>query len=203
VLLESGASVSATDNAGGTPLFDACYNRHSDVVELLLSNGSNVNAVDLNGFSPLHIAASIGSFEVAQILVESGADINLKNQKCLAPIIYSIHKKHLQVSRYLLIKGAEIGEEGQDPKDIAAQYSFDFDFILPLLKERFEKRKRKEKRTFYLFVCFDEYFCVCRDAERSRSSTGEEMDEEQKRLWKTGVQLFNSKGKKGKNSKEI
>ncbi len=57
-LLQSGADVNATDDAGYTPLMYACSKKAPAVVELLLNNGANARAVTPQGYTALYMAVA-------------------------------------------------------------------------------------------------------------------------------------------------
>jgi hypothetical protein len=55
-----GANVNAVDNAGWTPLHEACNHGNAEIVDLLLAAGANVNARGLDNDTPLHDACVNG-----------------------------------------------------------------------------------------------------------------------------------------------
>jgi hypothetical protein len=55
---------------GWTPLHDAAYNGHVEIVRLLLQNGAELNARSNEGSTPLHIAARHGNIDIFHLLVE-------------------------------------------------------------------------------------------------------------------------------------
>lgn len=46
---------------GATPLYEACRNDHSDIVEFLLSQSADANRAGKDGLLPLHVAARRGN----------------------------------------------------------------------------------------------------------------------------------------------
>ena len=55
-----------------TPLHEAVYHRHHDLVVLLLAAGANPNAQNASGYTALHMAAPHP--QMVQTLVNAGAD---------------------------------------------------------------------------------------------------------------------------------
>lgn len=66
----SGSAVKAIDaenNMNQTPLYQACYWDHADVVQLLLDKGADYNNHCCDGWTPLHAAAVWGQAERRQV----------------------------------------------------------------------------------------------------------------------------------------
>ncbi|XP_067825203.1 tonsoku-like protein isoform X2 [Heptranchias perlo] len=77
-----GHPLNVRDNAGWTPLHEACNHGHLEVVRLLLDSGANVNNPDdalCCGISPLHDALSCGKLEVAKLLIRRRASLTVRD----------------------------------------------------------------------------------------------------------------------------
>lgn len=94
VLLEAGASTSASNHAGQTPLHLVAMSGstatihapwRTKVARELLSRGAEVNARDSHDQTPLHRAAFGGNVEVAQVLVQAGADTTARDRVGASP----------------------------------------------------------------------------------------------------------------------
>uniref|UniRef100_A0A1X7VV49 BRCT domain-containing protein n=1 Tax=Amphimedon queenslandica TaxID=400682 RepID=A0A1X7VV49_AMPQE len=85
-LLEGGADPNVTDNAGWTPLHEACNHGYEDIVELLISYGSLLNVPADNNDTPLHDAVMNNHTRIATILVENGANTSLRNSEGYTPL---------------------------------------------------------------------------------------------------------------------
>ena len=79
VLLEAGASTEVRDCTGATPLCEAVFHNHPDVVRLLRERyGADVNAPNAFGWTPLHVVVDRGHSELTDYLLgEGGADVTL------------------------------------------------------------------------------------------------------------------------------
>ncbi|XP_014241551.1 uncharacterized protein LOC106662191 isoform X2 [Cimex lectularius] len=62
------------DNAGYTPLHEACSRGHLQIVNLLLTYGADVSDSALGGVRPLHEAAENNCTKVVKLLLDHGAD---------------------------------------------------------------------------------------------------------------------------------
>ncbi|XP_071447497.1 uncharacterized protein [Hetaerina americana] len=69
-----GNQVSPRDNAGYTPLHEACSRGHLNTARLLLLYGASPSDSALGGIRPLHEAAENGYMEVVRLLLSYGAD---------------------------------------------------------------------------------------------------------------------------------
>jgi ankyrin repeat protein len=88
----AGASLDATDRAGGAPLHYACSGGRLDVAQWLHSAGASLDATDRAGLAPLHYACSWGHLDVAQWLCSAGADATLKTNVGSTPAQYLQHR---------------------------------------------------------------------------------------------------------------
>ncbi|GLG96757.1 Poly [ADP-ribose] polymerase tankyrase [Gryllus bimaculatus] len=77
---------SPQDNAGYTPLHEACSRGHLDIARLLLMYGADVSASALGGVRPLHEAAENGYTELVRLLLSYGADPLLATYSGVAPL---------------------------------------------------------------------------------------------------------------------
>ena len=62
--------VIAADDREYSPLHNAAYNNHLNIVEYLISQGADVNAASGNGSTPLHGAAYYGHPEIVRELLD-------------------------------------------------------------------------------------------------------------------------------------
>lgn len=93
IYVESGVDISdrskkndAFDNVGSTPLIEAVWAGHYDIVEYLLAQGAHVHKKDKNKFAPIHHAARQGHEEIAKLLLKHGARVDARNKKNETPL---------------------------------------------------------------------------------------------------------------------
>ncbi|KAF5270396.1 hypothetical protein FQR65_LT05584 [Abscondita terminalis] len=77
---------SPKDNAGYTPLHEACARGHLSIAKLLLLYGANVSESAQGGIRPLHEAAENGFVEIVRLLLSYGADPTLATYSGLTPV---------------------------------------------------------------------------------------------------------------------
>jgi bcl-6 corepressor len=74
------------DNAGYTPLHEACSRGHLEIARLLLQFGGNHSETALSGIRPLHEAIENGHIEIVRLLLSFGADPCLATYSGQLPI---------------------------------------------------------------------------------------------------------------------
>lgn len=93
LLLEKGADVNRTDEAGNTALMliarDRCY---KGVVKELFRAGVDVNGENRDGNTALHFALRYGDQESAIFLIKKGADYNHANNAGVTPAQLAVEK---------------------------------------------------------------------------------------------------------------
>jgi len=119
-LVESGASVVATDSDGRTALHHAVLasasaskEQHSffcDMVRYLLQSGVDVGAQENAGTTALHIAAENGDVEMMGVLVElGGAPVNAVDDDGETAIFGAIREGHVDAAKKLVDYGINLG----------------------------------------------------------------------------------------------
>lgn len=73
-LLDSGAEVDTTDEAGWTALMSAAAEGHERIVQLLLDHGADVDSESFDGATALHAATAYRHSGVVRQLLEAGVD---------------------------------------------------------------------------------------------------------------------------------
>ena len=95
LLLEHGASASARDRRGNTPLHARAAASvtagAAAVAEVLLGDGHKVDATAANdaGVTPLHLAAHHGKLDLVRLLVKHGAELNALDRQSRDPLAYA------------------------------------------------------------------------------------------------------------------
>lgn len=74
------------DNAGYTPLHEACAKGHLDICHYLLQYGASHSETALSGIRPLHEAVENSFIEVVRLLLAFGADPMLATYAGQTPI---------------------------------------------------------------------------------------------------------------------
>ncbi|XP_011305736.1 uncharacterized protein [Fopius arisanus] len=81
---------SPKDNAGYTPLHEACSRGHLQIAKLLLAYGANVSESANGGIRPLHEAAENGATELVRLLLSYGADPVLATYSGQTPLMLAV-----------------------------------------------------------------------------------------------------------------
>jgi ankyrin repeat protein len=92
-----------------TPLHQAAYKGHKEIVELFIAEGADVDAKDDKGYTPLHWAARNGHKEIAELLIAKGADVNAKADGGRTPL--DMAKLHPETADLLRKHGGKRGRE--------------------------------------------------------------------------------------------
>lgn len=120
VLLESGASVVATDPSGNTGLLRAAGGQSwrdtddenlTQIGRALLNVGADVNASNRNGQTPLSRALANNYFNMTRLLVSAGANVNVPNSGRCSPLAIALAQKSSELVRILVNAGANANGE--------------------------------------------------------------------------------------------
>jgi len=137
--LADGADVNATHwHWSTTPLYEAAFGGHREIIELLIANGAMVNLVAArSGSTPLHKAAAgpgVASnrgyrgevyYEIVKLLIANGAMVNWKDWGDKTPLHDALTKEIVEL---LIAAGADVNAKnkfGATPLD-SAQCTFKF-----------------------------------------------------------------------------
>jgi ankyrin repeat protein len=111
LLLDAGANVKAATREGAiTPLFMACTNGSTAMVERLLKSGADANSTKSNGTTALMIAAASGSAAAVQVLLDHGADLKAKESAHgQTALMFAAALNRADVIKVLMKHGADAG----------------------------------------------------------------------------------------------
>ena len=107
-----------------TPLIQAAFLGHANLVSVLIDKGAGVNKPEpCNGMIALHVAAEWGHREVA-IYLDHGADMNARDKDGFTPLHAAAQTGHLPLVDLLILRGADLNlgsNQGVTPLILAAQ----------------------------------------------------------------------------------
>ena len=115
-LIEAGADVDGQDEDGTTPLMDAAFRGHDQVVHELIRAGASVTAKNNKQQTAIHKAFCWGHSKVMKTLIEAGADVNGQDEDGTTPLMEAANNGHGQLVHNLIRAGASVtakDSEGQ------------------------------------------------------------------------------------------
>jgi ankyrin repeat protein len=104
MLLKSGASVSAVDNIGWTPLGFAALNGHTQAAGTLMDAGSDLSWINSNHVSILMAASIGGNGELVRFLINQGVDVNAVAKDHSTALIFAAKHGRIEVAKILYIE---------------------------------------------------------------------------------------------------
>jgi ankyrin repeat protein len=108
LLVELGIKIETKDVNGYTPLMNACYKNHVDILKYLIKKNACIDHKDKSNFSALMHASYSGNTNVVKLLLAGGADVGQQNDIGETALILASQQNNLNVAWCLLEKNAEI-----------------------------------------------------------------------------------------------
>ncbi|RAQ49594.1 ankyrin [Aspergillus flavus] len=108
LLLERDAYVEVKDIDEWTPLMNASFEGHAEVVKALSERGADIEAKSANGQTALMYATTQGHIEVVRLLLQRGANIEAKTDIGVTPLMFASSFGHIEVVKLLLKHGADL-----------------------------------------------------------------------------------------------
>ncbi len=96
---------------GNTPLHEAAFWGHVEIVKLLTREEVDVDAKDYYGCTPLHDAAEYGHLEIAELLINKATDVNARAEDGNTPLDLASGKIADLLRKHGGKKGAELRTE--------------------------------------------------------------------------------------------
>ena len=111
-LIQDGQDVNRGDRYGITPLMDAAYKGHDQVVHELIRAGADVNGKDDYKQTALHKASGSGHSSVVKTLVEAGTNLNEEDENGVTPLMRAVYCGFANVVVELIRAGADVSKAG-------------------------------------------------------------------------------------------
>ena len=123
-----------------TPLMEAAYNGHTDIVTLLIDHGHDINRKSSTGNTALMYACCGGFEHTVHNLLCAGANTEIFNENGHTPLMEAASGGHVSCAKLLVHHGAEINCASNEFKESA--------LTLGCYKERFDFNGKFLKRPF-------------------------------------------------------
>ena len=107
-LLEQGASLSARERFGNTPLLLAADAGHRDIVKLMLDAGADIEHQNLAGSNALLRAANANRRRMVTLLLQSGAPVDQANKQGITPLLAAVFNGNIKMVETLLAAGGDV-----------------------------------------------------------------------------------------------
>ncbi|KAJ1813950.1 hypothetical protein LPJ75_002973 [Coemansia sp. RSA 2598] len=102
-LLKRGASVHVLSRRGHTPLFEAIYSRHPEMVNLLVQAGAHFSDAEIRDLMlSMQHAVSRGDIEFVKIAVRAGFDVNASDHEGRTILYFAVIAGQVEIVQYLL-----------------------------------------------------------------------------------------------------
>ncbi|KAF3933651.1 Ankyrin-1 [Dactylellina cionopaga] len=108
MLVEYGANLEASDDAGHTAIFWAIKSRSLAKTEFLIQKGANLEARDCNERTPLIWAVEIGLIAIVRLLLRKGASADVKDKSDQTPLQLAAARGYPSILKVLATKGTDI-----------------------------------------------------------------------------------------------
>ncbi|XP_071078674.1 multiple epidermal growth factor-like domains protein 6 [Haliotis cracherodii] len=119
LLTTPGVDINSRGDGSRTPVMEAAYRGHRDVVEILVSEGADVSLVDKHGNNILHLACTGGDVEtVKYVLSLHVVDINSRGWGSWTPVMEAAVGGHRDVVELLVSEGADVSLVDEDGNNI-------------------------------------------------------------------------------------
>lgn len=161
-LLDAGADPNTVDpTVGNSPLYNACFSDHMDVVQLLLARGADPNKrlvyrspVDGRVEEDVVALMFVRSERVAAALLAAGADANAQDKQGRTPLMRAVVAGPVEHVRLLISSGARVSTRDRKGRTAADAVRARLQWLrdsLASLKEK-EARARIEELEGMLLV---------------------------------------------------
>ena len=107
-LIAAGASLSARELWGNTPLHEAAWYGNKEVARALLGAGAQAQRPNRRGSTPLHRAACKNRVDCMQLLLDAGAQPNARDKEDETPLHEAARYRSAEAAQLLLAHGAEV-----------------------------------------------------------------------------------------------
>lgn len=116
--LDEGANIEAKNTRGYTPLHQAAWKGHIDVVQyLVLQKGARLDSTDNWKQTPLVISVRDYKHDVMRFLIDQGADVSAKTKRGKTALLRAIEYGNKIAIDCLLEKGADINVKDNEGKN--------------------------------------------------------------------------------------
>ncbi|XP_067652983.1 uncharacterized protein [Haliotis asinina] len=109
ILAEGDVDINYRGQNSRTPVMEAAWKGHRDVVEFLVGRGADVSLVDRYGDNVLHFACRDGDLETVKLIVSMNVvDINSRGWNSMTPVMRAAWRGHRDVVKFLVGRGADV-----------------------------------------------------------------------------------------------